>query len=359
MTRTINSMNQTINIQTTDQSIVVSGMNNRINISRLKHSLKVYGMNNRVLINLNEGSINITGCNNTIQMNQYVSGGVSDTGMGNTVSCSENTTATTTGSRPRQQTRHRAQQAPQRPRQSHGARRTQNQQNPNGRTRNRRRNSNIQYEFRDSSSEEEESSSSDSDSSEDEDDFNEPMFMVNGRNQASRGNTNQQRNQQGLFQVSGNVPNTPNVNFSLNGVNQIGDMMNNIFGSHGVFTQQMRNLNQAQQSNQQGANQYNYSFQVSGNPGDNRADEPEPEQTFVPQRFNDDKKLDVPEGCDPSKVIPCCICMEKVSKESPNAAYLECAHFFHNRCIQNWFQLKQECPNCRHKCDGIHRLNDA
>ena len=43
---------------------------------------------------------------------------------------------------------------------------------------------------------------------------------------------------------------------------------------------------------------------------------------------------------------PCCICMSPF-KINDIVSELQCAHVFHNECIQEWGKHKQVCPLCR------------
>ncbi|KAJ1627267.1 hypothetical protein T492DRAFT_555022, partial [Pavlovales sp. CCMP2436] len=43
---------------------------------------------------------------------------------------------------------------------------------------------------------------------------------------------------------------------------------------------------------------------------------------------------------------PCCICLENLSP-GQRACVLECAHLFHERCIQHWLRVQAACPLCK------------
>ena len=46
--------------------------------------------------------------------------------------------------------------------------------------------------------------------------------------------------------------------------------------------------------------------------------------------------------------IPCCaICIEPFSKGDSCKKLPDCSHFFHDKCIVEWLQLKNDCPVCR------------
>jgi len=45
----------------------------------------------------------------------------------------------------------------------------------------------------------------------------------------------------------------------------------------------------------------------------------------------------------------CSICYEKLHTEETKK--IECNHFFHKRCIDDWFERENTCPLCRHKVD--------
>jgi hypothetical protein len=42
----------------------------------------------------------------------------------------------------------------------------------------------------------------------------------------------------------------------------------------------------------------------------------------------------------------CVICTDNFDRNSPNAAYFECNHWFHYNCITQWIQRKNKCPHC-------------
>jgi hypothetical protein len=44
----------------------------------------------------------------------------------------------------------------------------------------------------------------------------------------------------------------------------------------------------------------------------------------------------------------CSICMETI--DIGNGGHLHCKHAFHNHCITQWFQIKNNCPYCRTVC---------
>ena len=47
----------------------------------------------------------------------------------------------------------------------------------------------------------------------------------------------------------------------------------------------------------------------------------------------------------------CSICQEKILFS--NLLILDCQHFFHKKCIQEWFKRKDTCPICRHNISII------
>ena len=55
---------------------------------------------------------------------------------------------------------------------------------------------------------------------------------------------------------------------------------------------------------------------------------------------------------EPLKENNCAICMENIKLNNKNI-YLDCGHYFHNQCLQNWVKSKlsnnqkAECPLCR------------
>ena len=51
-----------------------------------------------------------------------------------------------------------------------------------------------------------------------------------------------------------------------------------------------------------------------------------------------------------SSDIECCICLEFYLLNIP-IIILECGHFFHKDCIEEWFKKKRICPMCCKKID--------
>ena len=51
--------------------------------------------------------------------------------------------------------------------------------------------------------------------------------------------------------------------------------------------------------------------------------------------------------------IKCSICFETIEKDNIVQS-LPCSHCFHHECINNWVQMKEECPICRHKIEIIN-----
>jgi len=56
--------------------------------------------------------------------------------------------------------------------------------------------------------------------------------------------------------------------------------------------------------------------------------------------------IDTKESGLESGIEVCSICLNTESNES-KLYKLECEHVFHMKCIKDWYQVKQSCPNCR------------
>jgi hypothetical protein len=59
--------------------------------------------------------------------------------------------------------------------------------------------------------------------------------------------------------------------------------------------------------------------------------------------------VDVEAGGDANSLgaIDCVICMTEVAVADRNYMVTPCAHLFHDTCLQQWMDVKMECPTCR------------
>ena len=46
----------------------------------------------------------------------------------------------------------------------------------------------------------------------------------------------------------------------------------------------------------------------------------------------------------------CIICLEEYNNRD-NIIKLECGHIYHKKCVEDWFKINSNCPNCR---NSIH-----
>ena len=57
----------------------------------------------------------------------------------------------------------------------------------------------------------------------------------------------------------------------------------------------------------------------------------------------------------------CSICLEKINKCERNITLTECNHTFHKKCLKQWLNKNNTCPNCRiplslpKKCDNLNQ----
>ena len=56
-----------------------------------------------------------------------------------------------------------------------------------------------------------------------------------------------------------------------------------------------------------------------------------------------------------NEIFTCSICLEDGTQNKNNYTIkLKCGHIYHIECIQNWINVKKECPICRNKLDYLH-----
>ena len=57
----------------------------------------------------------------------------------------------------------------------------------------------------------------------------------------------------------------------------------------------------------------------------------------------------------------CSICLEKINKCERHITLTECNHTFHKKCLKQWLNKNNTCPNCRipvslpKKCDNLNK----
>jgi hypothetical protein len=56
--------------------------------------------------------------------------------------------------------------------------------------------------------------------------------------------------------------------------------------------------------------------------------------------------LDIYKSICTKPIAECSVCLEKI-RIGESMSTLDCAHTFHNNCINEWGSYKQECPLCR------------
>ena len=61
--------------------------------------------------------------------------------------------------------------------------------------------------------------------------------------------------------------------------------------------------------------------------------------------FEDDKSLCTKHYRQYKSHEACCICMDDMT--SSTSMKLDCGHYFHTSCLQNWATQQESCPMCR------------
>ncbi len=80
----------------------------------------------------------------------------------------------------------------------------------------------------------------------------------------------------------------------------------------------------------------------------------QPQQIPSPPTSN---KLPVHKVQAPSKdlIEECAICTEEFNKRCDDVAYIDCMHWYHRKCIEEWLQRKNECVVCRQETATIFK----
>lgn len=61
----------------------------------------------------------------------------------------------------------------------------------------------------------------------------------------------------------------------------------------------------------------------------------------MPQAYNYHRSVEVENGTE------CVICMSEIDPEDAQRVTTPCNHFFHRACLEQWMDVKMECPTCR------------
>lgn len=54
--------------------------------------------------------------------------------------------------------------------------------------------------------------------------------------------------------------------------------------------------------------------------------------------------------------VTCSICQYELERKEYECGLLECMHWFHFDCIQNWLKFKSQCPDCKKSVGSVARL---
>lgn len=54
--------------------------------------------------------------------------------------------------------------------------------------------------------------------------------------------------------------------------------------------------------------------------------------------------------------VICAICQEDLARTEKECALLECMHWFHFDCLQNWLKFKSQCPDCKKPVGSVAHL---
>ncbi|EPR63522.1 zinc finger, C3HC4 type (RING finger) domain-containing protein [Toxoplasma gondii RUB] len=68
----------------------------------------------------------------------------------------------------------------------------------------------------------------------------------------------------------------------------------------------------------------------------------------LPHVYNYHRPLPASLSNDAEEGLPeCAICMNPIARKSRHRSITPCDHLFHDKCLQQWMEVKMECPNCR------------
>lgn len=72
---------------------------------------------------------------------------------------------------------------------------------------------------------------------------------------------------------------------------------------------------------------------------------------FLPVKYNYERRIEAQQlsllCAQDSDVIDCVICMNPLDLELRNYMIAPCDHVFHRECLEEWMEVKMECPTCR------------
>lgn len=54
--------------------------------------------------------------------------------------------------------------------------------------------------------------------------------------------------------------------------------------------------------------------------------------------------------------VTCSICQDELQRQEYECGLLECMHWFHFDCLQNWLKFKSQCPDCKKSVGSVARL---
>ena len=72
---------------------------------------------------------------------------------------------------------------------------------------------------------------------------------------------------------------------------------------------------------------------------------------FLPVKYNYERRIDPQQlsllQSNESDALDCVICMNEVDPQAREYMITPCDHIFHRQCLQEWMDIKMECPTCR------------
>lgn len=54
--------------------------------------------------------------------------------------------------------------------------------------------------------------------------------------------------------------------------------------------------------------------------------------------------------------VACSICQYELERKEYECGLLECMHWFHFDCLQNWLKFKSQCPDCKKSVGSVAKL---
>jgi Ring finger domain len=82
-----------------------------------------------------------------------------------------------------------------------------------------------------------------------------------------------------------------------------------------------------------------------------------PQQQAPPQPSNPAGAIVAHKVQAPAKdlIEECAICTEEFNKRCDDVAFIDCMHWFHRKCIEDWLGRKNECVVCRSQTATIYK----